>query len=87
MVKVTLDPGRDTWELRPYFQSWVLGALRDDEAAAWRTAGGEAEADGTPAWAPGARSPSSPRSDASPPASLPSARRRARVPTTSASSA
>ena len=47
----TLYPGRDTWELWAYYQSWVLGALRDDEAAAWRAAVSHAEADGTLYWA------------------------------------
>jgi hypothetical protein len=47
----TLYPGRDTWELWAYYQFWVLGALRDDEAAAWRAAVRHAEADGTLYWA------------------------------------
>jgi SAM-dependent methyltransferase len=47
----TLYPGRDTWELWAYYQSWVLGALSADEAVAWRAAVGRAEADTTLYWA------------------------------------
>jgi SAM-dependent methyltransferase len=47
----TLYPGRDTWELWAYYQNWALGALRDDEAAAWRVAVSQAEAAGTLFWA------------------------------------
>jgi SAM-dependent methyltransferase len=47
----TFYPGRDTWELWAYYQSWVLAALTPEEASAWRAAVSQAEADGTFFWA------------------------------------